>query len=65
MLLSSRCLQICIFVLATLSAALTALLTAGQPGYCAFFCLFVYLKEKQRDMLDCCFTNGHCRLLQK
>lgn len=59
-LLRSRCLQICISVLATLSAVLTALLIAVQSGYCAFFCLFVYLKKKKREMLDCCFTNGPC-----
>lgn len=49
-LLRSRCLQICISVLATLSAVLTALLIAVQSGYCAFFlsvCLFK--KEKKRD----------------
>lgn len=42
-LLSSRCLQSCVFVLATLPAVLTALLAAVQPVLCLF--LSVYVKR--------------------
>lgn len=47
--LSSRCLQIYVFILA---AMLAALLILVQPGYCAFilfiFPLLVYLKKKKK-----------------